>query len=35
MRTGKDRVQVDAIGGSIIISGVGNNPGVIILADAD
>lgn len=35
MRTGKDRVQVDAVGGPVTVAGVRVSPGDIVLADRD
>ena len=35
MRTGKDRVQVDAVGGAVSVAGVRVSPGDIVVADQD
>lgn len=35
MRTGKDRVQVDAVGGPVTVAGVRVSPGDIVVADQD
>ena len=35
MRTGKDRVQVDAVGGAVTVAGVRVSPGDIVVADQD
>ena len=35
MRTGKDRVQVDAVGGAVSVAGVRVAPGDIVVADQD
>jgi len=35
MRTGKDRVQVDAVGGPVSVAGVRVSPGDIVVADQD
>lgn len=35
MRTGKDRVQVDAVGGAVSMAGVRVSPGDIVVADQD
>ena len=35
MRTGKDRVQVDAVGGAVTVAGVRVAPGDIVVADQD
>ena len=35
MRTGKDRVQVDAVGGPVAVAGVRVSPGDIVVADQD